>query len=288
MKAARIISFFIVFLMTGTAFSQVRDSVPLVIADSLKEIFIYADTGKALNRVDAQGRKQGLWEKRYPNGKLRYRGHFLNDNPTGVFKYYWDNDSIQNIAIYSNYGKWAYSQMFYINGGLLSTGKFVSQKRDSIWLFYDEGFKLYKKEQYALGKKEGKSLVFYSNGNLGDSKNWHNDLENGPWLAYYEDGKLRIEASYLNGKMEGEFRLYSDGNDYPIVMGRYRNDNKDGRWIYRNTEKNKVDTLIYKNGDLLNADKYKFTQHKLDSMRIQSEPTQEKLDHPGDDGGIGR
>jgi antitoxin component YwqK of YwqJK toxin-antitoxin module len=281
MKLGRLLTFGLVFLTIGKAFSQ-ADSVPLIIADSLKTVYIHADTGKAINRLDDQGRKQGLWEKRYPDGKLRYRGHFYNDKPTGVFKYYWDNDSIQNISIYSEQGKVAHTHVFYENGGLLSMGKFVNQQRDSIWLFYDWTFKLYKKEQYALGKKEGKTVTFYANGKVEEIKTWHNDEENGPWQRFFEDGQLQLDANFSNGKMEGWMKVYSAGDpNEPVEWGRYHNDLKEGKWIYHNSETNKADTLIYKRDTLLNASKYQLTEHQVDSIRVNNQDLQQKLDNPG-------
>lgn len=282
MKLTRGIALFICFLIAGKTFAQVRDSIPLIVADSLKAVYIYADTGRALNRTDAQGRKQGLWEKRYPNGKLRYRGHFVNNNPNGVFKYYWNNDSMQNIAVYSNNGKVAYSKMFYENGGVFSMGKFVTEKRDSIWLFYDEGLKLIKKEQYALGKKEGKSIVFGADGNVIEIKTWHNDVENGPWIQYFPDGQVKLKTTFVNGKREGLVMIYTDGEEeLPSIIGNYRNDCKDGKWIYRDSRNGEHDTIYYKNDKPLDDAKYKLTKHRIDSLRAIYHDSQEMLDHPG-------
>src|SRR5581483_7847497 len=281
MKAGRIIALCFCILLAGKALSQVRDSIPLIVADSLKAVYIYADTGRALNQVDAQGRKKGLWEKRYPNGKLRYRGHFKEGNPNGVFKYYWNNDSIQNIAIYSNGGKVAYSRFFYENGGVFSTGKFVSEKRDSIWLFYDESWKLCKKEQYSNGKKEGKSITFYGNGTVLESKTYHNDVENGPWQQYFENGHLKLETNYVNGKREGSIKIYDESNpDRPSVQGSYIHDMMNGPWVYYNKIDDRWDTIVYKNDKPVNQSKYGFSQHKLDSMKAKNQDVQHNLDHP--------
>lgn len=281
MKGGKLIALLVCFLLAGRAFTQVRDSIPLIIADSLKAVYIYADTGRALNKVDAQGRKKGLWEKRYPNGRLRYRGHFKDGNPNGVFKYYWDNDSIQNIAVYSDNGKTAYSKQFYENGGVFSMGKFINQKRDSIWLFYSPNLKLYKKEQYSLGKKDGKSISFYDNGNVLEIKTWHNDVENGPWQQYYENGQMKLDANFVNGKLDGIMKVYTEGaTDMPIMQGKYTQDLRNGKWIFYNTTSGSTDTIIYKNDVPLNAAKFKLTQHKFDSLKIQYQDVQPQLDHP--------
>ena len=292
MKALRILVLCLLILTVRSAFGQVKDSVPLIIADSLKTVYIYADTGKALNRVDAQGRKQGLWEKRYPNGKLRYRGRFLNDNPKGVFKYYWDNDSIQNITVYSEDGKVARTKMFQENGGLLSIGKFVDRKRDSVWVYYNPFFKLSGKEQYKVGKKDGKFITFYQNGNALEIKNWRNGLENGTWQQFFEDGQLKLEGTYLNGKMTGSFKAWDPGDpDNPIIIGNYANDLKEGRWIYLRKDRNTKDTVIYHKDMPVKTNKFNYSPQQLDSLRQQNLEFQEHFEKPGrkgDDADPGR
>jgi antitoxin component YwqK of YwqJK toxin-antitoxin module len=282
MRRLKALLFFVTILAAGNVFAQVRDSIPLVVADSLKTVYIFADTGKALNRLDAQGRKQGLWEKRYPDGKLRYRGHFVDDNPNGVFKYWWDNDSIQNITIYSEKGRVARTKMFYQNGGLMAIGKFVDRKEDSIWLRYNESLKLISKEQFVLGKKEGKSITFFQNGNVCEVKTWHNGLENGPWQEFFDDGQLELESSYVNGKREGELNAWDFGNtDKPTIHGIYKNDMKEGPWIIFVPAKNTWDTLVYRHGDAVNMKKYQLTNQQLDSLKQQYQQLQQRLDNPG-------
>ena len=50
---------------------------------------------QAVNEVDANGLKQGVWEKTFDNGKLRYKGQFKNNNPQGIFMYYYDSGELQ-------------------------------------------------------------------------------------------------------------------------------------------------------------------------------------------------
>lgn len=267
--------------MAGKTYAQLKDSVPLIIADSLKAVYIYADTGRAINRTDAKGRKQGLWEKKYPNGVLRYRGHFYNNMPVGVFKYWYDNDSIQSIVTYSEKGTVARAKIFYENGGILSVGKFINHEQDSIWVYYDENLKLYKKEQFVIGKKEGKSVVFYSDGNVEETKEWHNGLEDGSWQQFFDDGQLKLDGNYIKGKREGPIKTYTEGSpDTPSIQGNYANGLRNGIWIYHNSTTGEQDTILYKNDEPVN-NKYGFTRQKMDSLRLKYQGVQQKLDNPG-------
>ncbi len=277
-------TFFLLSMVTGIAGAQIRDSASLIrAADSLKTIYIYADTGAALNRTDEQGRKEGLWEKRYPNGKLRYRGHFRNGMPTGIFKYYWDNDSIQNISVYTDNGAVTHTQMFYRSGGIYATGKFENKQMDSLWSFYSESSKLVTTELYKKGKKEGKSIIYFPDGNVMDVRNWHDGMLNGLWQTFYDDGQLRLQLNLVNNKKEGRFVTYGDGSpEEPTVDGYYKNNEKDGDWLYTRMDGSGTDTLKYKNGVLTNPQRFELSQHNLDSLKLKYQDLQEQLDHPDD------
>lgn len=281
--------FFIFLLLRGAAEAQVHDSIPLIKADSLKTIFIYADTGNAVNRTDKQGRKQGLWEKRYANVKLRYRGHFINNKPHGVFKYYWDNDSIENISVYSQDGTVAHTQMFYKSGGMYAIGKFVNEKMDSLWKYYSESSKLVSTEQYVVGKKEGKSILYYPNGKIMDVRIWHDGRLNGLWQTFYDDGQIHVQVNIIENKKEGRLVTYADGDgESPTEEGNYKNNLRDGDWIiWRNDDYGTVDTLRYRMGVLTNPQRYELTQHNLDSLKMKYHDLQEQLDHGMENGGFG-
>jgi len=272
-------------LMTiGDAYAQVQphDTIPAFLADSINAVYIYADTGTALNRIDKEGRKQGLWEKRYSDGNLRYRGHFIDDRPYGVFKNYYDEtDSLQAIRAFYDSGLVAYVHMFYITGALEAEGKYVNEKKDSIWKFYSAVQRLILKSQYANNKREGKSVSFYPDGNTLEVKTWQNDSENGPFQQYYDEGLLREEGNYAHGWMEDTLYIYDlDGN--MAIKGKYLHDMKEGSWIYYKDGTPK-DTLIYHRGRCVNCDKYMPTKRQEDSLKIHYQKLQEQLDHPSDD-----
>jgi hypothetical protein len=41
-----------------------------------------------LNYMDANGKKQGHWIQKYPNGNVQFEGYFKNNNPVGQVKKY--------------------------------------------------------------------------------------------------------------------------------------------------------------------------------------------------------
>jgi antitoxin component YwqK of YwqJK toxin-antitoxin module len=275
------------FAITGNrvaAQTLPSDSTALIILDTLRVVYIYADTGKALNRFDKFGHKQGLWEQKYTNGNIRYKGHFKDDKPIGVFKYFYEsNDSLRILAVYSENGKVARAHEYYFTGAMASEGKYVNQQKDSVWKLFDDVQKLRAKDQYANGKKEGKSLMFYPDGNVLESKMWHNDLENGTWQQFFEDGTLKVEGTYVDGKLEGPASFYN-AEGHLEIKGNYHNDVKDGRWIYYNDSNQAKDSLIYKNGRVLEPRKFILTPAQLDSMkRAHEEENQDRPKNIGED-----
>ncbi len=58
----------------------------------------------AQNTVDENGKKQGEWEKKYPNGKIRYKGQFKDDLEVGTFDFF------------DKRGKWVSKREFEIPG----------------------------------------------------------------------------------------------------------------------------------------------------------------------------
>jgi antitoxin component YwqK of YwqJK toxin-antitoxin module len=281
MKVKGLLVFGILLLYAWNSSAQVlpHDSIPVFLADSLSSVYIYADTGTALNKIDAQGRRQGLWEKKYEDGNLRYRGHFWDNKPSGVFKNYYDEgDSLQSIRVYSNDGQSAYAHLFYTTGALWAEGKYVNEKRDSIWKFYDEVQRLVLKNQYKDGKREGKSVIFYKSGNTLEVKNWKNDMEEGPFQQYFDEGGLKEEGTYLHGKLVDTLYFYDmDGNIN--IKGKYENDLKEGNWIFYVNHEPK-DTLIYHKGKCLNMAKFVPNKRQEDSLKMHYQQLQEKLDHP--------
>ncbi|HTB31168.1 MAG TPA: hypothetical protein VK808_04030 [Bacteroidia bacterium] len=258
---------------------QPPDTVPVFLADSLNSVFIYADTGTALNKIDAEGRKQGLWKKNYEDGNIRFVGHFWDDKPSGVFKNYYDQgDSLQSIRVYSNDGQTAYAHLFYTTGALWAEGKYVNEKRDSIWKFYDDVQRMVLKNQYKNGKREGKSVIFYKSGNTLEVKNYKNDLEEGPFQQYFDEGGLKEEGTYLHGKLVDTLFIY-DIDGYINIKGKYVNDMKEGNWIFYVNHEPK-DTLIYHQGKCLNMAKFVPNKRQEDSLKQHYQHLQEQLDHP--------
>ena len=202
------------------------------------------------NRTDGNGLKQGYWRKYYPDGRILYRGYFVDNKPAGMMRRYYDNGNIKAELFYS--GDTARATMYFRNGRKGACGRYVGQERDSIWSYfsYYTG-RLSCREHYRMGMKEGPTLNYFPGGNVAEIVNWSMDRRQGPWERFYEDSTLRLSAGYESDSLNGPYRLYSP-NHVLILSGRYRNGRMEGDWKFYDDEGKLLHTLSYRNGELLN------------------------------------
>ena len=78
--------------------------------------FVFQTNAQDVNKTDAQGRKQGSWQKFHPNGKLRYKGQFKDDKPIGTFQYYSDEGEL--IMIMKHDKEISRAELYYPNGDI--------------------------------------------------------------------------------------------------------------------------------------------------------------------------
>ena len=85
-----------------------------------------------INQIDINGKKQGDWIKYDDNGKLRYKGQFIDDIPSGVFKYYYDTGELKLEKEYFHKGSAAATHIFYKNGDIKASGTLTIQEQGKV------------------------------------------------------------------------------------------------------------------------------------------------------------
>ena len=68
---------------------------------------------QSINEIDASGKKQGVWQKTYESGKLRYKGQFRDNIPYGIFNYYYSTGELQSAKEFFHNGLAAATHIFY-------------------------------------------------------------------------------------------------------------------------------------------------------------------------------
>jgi len=189
-------------------------------------------TDTHINKVDVQGRRQGLWRVYDGDGNLKFTGEFHDDKPMGEFRYFYPNGKTKAIVLQSDSGRISHVTNYYSNGNVMARGKYVDQKKDSTWLYYtEEDGSLASEELYVSGSKEGVWKVFYPEGAIAEEINYRDNIRNGPWTLYFTDGNTKLKATYVDDKLEGTYLIYHlNGN--VEVSGSFLHDNKHGTWVY--------------------------------------------------------
>lgn len=166
------------------------------------------------NRIDDQGRKQGKWMDRYPNGQLRYEGQFKNDKCQGEFKYYDEQGKLRATNLFDKSGTRALNKTYASNGTLVATGYYLNQKKEGEWSFFAEenGVRILQ-ENYVEGVAQGLSKVFYETGVLMTERYYVDGVLEGPSKTYYPSGALKEEGTYHNDAKSGLWKTYNEDGD---------------------------------------------------------------------------
>ncbi|WP_427872775.1 toxin-antitoxin system YwqK family antitoxin [Flavobacterium sp. MMS24-S5] len=135
------------------------------------------------NKVDAAGKKDGLWKGTYAESKRpRYEGTFDHGKETGVFKFFDDTkkgDVLATRDFSANDGS-SYTVFFDQNKNKVSEGKEIGKAREGEWKYYHKASKvLMAVENYKNGKLEGLKTVYYPNAQIAEEMTYKNGLKEG-------------------------------------------------------------------------------------------------------------
>lgn len=232
------------------------------------------------NKLDAQGRKQGEWAKKYENGQYQYLATFRNDIPVGTLTRYYENGKKSAELTYNADGTISCT-LYHENGKLATKGTYSSTHiRISNWTFYnEEGYKVLS-ENYKNGKLHGTRFTYFDNGKVSDESNYVEDVLHGPWFEYTSSGHRRLEAHYVHGKLDGSYKFWTiDG--ILSIEGKYRLGTQIGDWkVYNENGNGEFFVMQYDdNGQLLNEQE---VQDRMNSEMEKREKTRKFIVDPQD------
>ncbi len=247
----------------------------------------FAVNGQQLNYMDANGKKQGKWLVKYPNGNIKMEGYFKNNTPVGTLKKYHENGLLKYEMIYDTKDTNSVQVTMYDASGELSAkGSYYAKKKNGLWQYYGESNKVIMEESYNHGKLHGKSVVYWQTqeNQPMEIKNWKDSLKEGEWIWFYEDGKIRQKASYKENKLDGEFKVFfADGVCH--IDGKYAENVRDGLWQYFKEDGSVKIKIEYNKGKIVNEDEYERAETKMIDEEILGQEgkhvdPQDYLDNP--------
>ena len=197
--------------------------------------FCYLITNAQNNQFDANGKRHGIWLKRFKNGNIRYQGKFNHGKEIGVFKYF-SLESKNNPIIIKKFNpndSVASVRFFTPTGRLLSRGQMQGKNRIGKWVYYHkDGKSILQEENYINGKLEGKFTTYFINKKPTIEANYKNGLLDGSYKRYAVKGHVYQDLHYKNGVLDGAAVYYDRLTGELIKKGYFTNDIKTGVWEF--------------------------------------------------------
>lgn len=202
---------------------------------------------EAVNQVDQNGERHGVWKKYFPNSKqLRYTGTFEHGKEVGTFNFYCEDCKEQPAIVkeFSSTDNTALVTYYDKKGRVISKGTMEGKVRIGKWVYFHKGSdQLMLEEHYTQGQLNGLKTTYYENGNKTEELMYQDGLRHGINKYYSPSGVLIKDLNYTEDKLQGP-AAYCDAKGNLIIKGQYKNDAKDGMWYY------------YKNGKLEREERF--------------------------------
>ncbi|MFT5969560.1 MAG: antitoxin component YwqK of YwqJK toxin-antitoxin module [Flavobacteriales bacterium] len=185
-----------------------------------------------INRVDSEGRKQGLFMEFYTKKNTKSEGMYFNDLKDGYFKYYLEDGGLQKnerwimgvlqtndanagrIRLSATYNEAGYVERMggYRNGKMDGGHRLFNEKGDVILnQIYQLGVLIAEGTVDSLGLRQGEWKSYYEKGALKSKGNYQADKKMDKWYFFFIDSTLEQVGSYKNDFPDGSWKWYFQG-----------------------------------------------------------------------------
>jgi antitoxin component YwqK of YwqJK toxin-antitoxin module len=193
-----------------------------------------------INKLDANGKKQGVWKGVYEQSKKpRYEGTFEHGKEVGMFKFFDDTKAGTVIATreFNSKDNSCYSIFYNQKGNKVSEGKLVNKLHEGEWKYYHEDSPLLMtSENYSNDKLNGLRKVYYPSGKIAEEANYKNGKKEGFYKKYTEIGIVLEESQYKNGELDG-LAIFKRTDNVVVAKGMFIRGRKEGIWEFNTNGK---------------------------------------------------
>jgi len=222
-------------------------------------LFSFSTFAQETNKIDANGKKHGLWKGSYEESKRpRYEGTFDHGKEVGMFKFF--DDTKAGTREFNPKDNSCYTIFYNQNGNKVSEGKLINKLYVGEWKYYHEDSKeVMTIENYVNGKLDGIRKVFYPSGKIAEETNYKNGKKEGAYKKYAENGIVLEETIYKNNEYDG-LAIFRSPNNIVVAKGMFVKGKKEGIW-----------DIINENGKLVKTNMSKLKQRKFVKKAITRE-----------------
>lgn len=180
-----------------------------------------------INRLDKNGKKNGVWKEYYENGKVMWEGEFSHGELNGIVKEYNKKGGLKTLEKYE-FGKideesedvvfFELEKEIRPDGSML-VGGYNNDLKQGIFREYDSTGSLIASYEYKNDKKLAEGMLDTAG------------AKDGLWKFYYETGELRAEGNFKGGTEISEWKYYFRAGHLQ-QKGKYANGLPHGNWTW--------------------------------------------------------
>jgi len=244
-----------------------------------KQQLSYAEYSGPLNQTDFEGKKQGVWIEKYPNGVVKSEIFYKDGKPAGIFNKYYENGNPKSKMVFNENGIYCSAILYNLQGQKVAMGYYFNKQKDSLWQYFYNDTIVVAEENYNKGIKNGYERNYSILGPIIlEEKYYKNGKLDSTWTRYTIEGKKKFVAHYKKGQRSGLYQLYDD-NGKVIIQGSYKYNLPQGTWKYWNDKTGKYTQIEYVDGVPKNLDKLTEEENNLFK---QMDQMQGKIEEPDD------
>lgn len=221
----------IIGLLIATSCGRTREEVALTYPNG-KPRLVYTLTGSSEHPIHTGARMY------YENGNIQFEKFYAgkDEQPTGEWKYYFDNGQLFASATFSKEHPSGWDWQF-----LNREGKpYHAEETDSVCVLNLGEFDT--PATVAFFKDDKADIIqFYSNYTVRSSEQLVKDQRQGRVIFYHPNGIPQTEAYFTNGVEDGTYTVYRD-NGIPYYRGQYQSGKRVGIWEFYDAEGNLIRT----------------------------------------------
>jgi len=203
-----------------------------------------------INQTDANGLRQGRWQKMQPNGKPMYDGNFKDGKPVGEWKRFHSGGQVKAIIKYRTESDSADAKLLDEWGKKVAEGIYLNEKKSGFWNYFSENRKI-ADEHFVDGEKHGKAHKYYDTGEVWEETDWIHGNQEGSWRVFFKNGEPFFQCKMSNNQRNGLCLTYFQ-NGRVELEANYKNGLRHGEWKYFDEQGKYRYSLNYNEGKILN------------------------------------
>lgn len=167
--------------------------------------------GDTINKIDVNRKRQGKWivtarpnvNVGYQKGETVEEGEYKNGRKEGVWKKYFPGGKIKSEIFYVGSRPKGPYTLYYENGNIEEQGNWARTKNTGAFKRYHPNGKIAQDFTFTSGgQRTGKQTYYYANGNVRLEGTWTDGVESGEMKEYYESGDIMSVKNFNNGVLD--------------------------------------------------------------------------------------